>query len=61
MGEAIGEWVLHRLFVQLRRWLDQGLALPVISVHLSMRQFQSARLPERLDALLAEHRAPQSW
>ncbi len=46
----LGEWVLYAACRQLRRWLDEGLAVVPVSVNVSAHQFEStdmARLVAR--------------
>ncbi len=49
----IGEWVLRTALEQLKRWHDQGLILPSMSVNLSAVQFRQPRLPELIARILA--------
>ena len=59
---AIGDWVLASAIAQLRRWLDQGYGPELrMAVNLSMAQFRTPGLCERIAGLLAQHRlAPDS-
>ncbi|UCV21496.1 EAL domain-containing protein [Ferribacterium limneticum] len=40
----LGEWVIDQTCRQIRIWLDAGLAVPVIAVNLSPRQFRQEHL-----------------
>ncbi|MDT7536567.1 MAG: hypothetical protein QOI82_152 [Actinomycetota bacterium] len=51
------EHVLGLALAQSRRWLDEGLALP-IAVNLSARNLLEADLPDRVCAALAAHDVP---
>ena len=59
---AIGDWVLASAAAQLRRWLDQGYGADLrMAVNLSMAQFRTPGLCERIAGLLDEYRlAPAS-
>jgi diguanylate cyclase (GGDEF)-like protein len=48
------EYVLHLALAQSRRWLDEGLAMPV-AVNLSARNLLESDLPDRVSAALFEH------
>jgi diguanylate cyclase (GGDEF)-like protein len=50
----LGEWVLRRVCRQQRAWLDQGLALPRVSVNLSGRQVTSGTLIQSVQRALLE-------
>lgn len=45
---AIGDWVMRTALKDMRRWLDEGLALRTVSVNLSPLQFQHRQLPEQV-------------
>jgi diguanylate cyclase (GGDEF)-like protein len=51
------EHVLHLALAQARRWLDEGVELP-IAVNLSARNLLEADLPDRISAALFEHGVP---
>ena len=40
---TIGHWVLDRACGQLRKWFDEGVAPPVITINLSLVQLKNAR------------------
>jgi diguanylate cyclase (GGDEF)-like protein len=40
---ALGQWVLDQACRQMRSWRDEGLALPVIAINLSVSQIRNAR------------------
>ncbi|MAS10107.1 EAL domain-containing protein [Salinisphaera sp.] len=48
-------WVLDSVCAQIRRWLDQGLTVPPISVNLSAIRIHNEDLPERTQACLEQH------
>jgi len=48
-------WVLDSVCAQIRRWLDQGLSVPPISVNLSAIRIHNEDLPERTQACLEQH------
>ncbi len=50
----IGEWLLNEVCRQIRRWRDDGLAVPCIAVNLSGRQFQRQNLPDLLAQAIAD-------
>jgi EAL domain-containing protein (putative c-di-GMP-specific phosphodiesterase class I) len=54
----IGDWVLHTACRQVRAWRDAGLAPVTVSVNVSPRQFEEARLVERVAAALAASGLP---
>jgi EAL domain-containing protein (putative c-di-GMP-specific phosphodiesterase class I) len=55
--QPLGDWVLGQACRQAAQWVLAGTPLRV-SVNLSAQQFRQASLPERLQALLAEHGTP---
>jgi diguanylate cyclase (GGDEF)-like protein/PAS domain S-box-containing protein len=50
----LGEWVLRAALAQSRLWQDAGIALPQVSVNLSLRQFQQPDLVGLIDRVLRE-------
>ena len=50
----IGDWVLRTACQQMRRWREEGLKIPYISVNLSARQFQQHDLVDRVGRVLEE-------
>jgi len=50
----IGEWLLNEVCRQIRRWRDDGMAVPCIAVNLSGRQFQRQNLPDMLAQAIAD-------
>lgn len=53
----IGSWVLDEACRQMRAWMDAGLAMPIIAVNLSARQFDRL-LPNRLRTVLERYQLP---
>jgi diguanylate cyclase (GGDEF)-like protein len=49
------EWILKSACLQIRAWLEQGIAPVPIAVNLSGRQLQQADLDVRIKAILDEH------
>jgi diguanylate cyclase (GGDEF)-like protein/PAS domain S-box-containing protein len=58
---ALGEWVLRTACVQNRAWQDAGLPPLCISVNVSPRQFEEARLVERVQQALADSGLAPEW
>jgi EAL domain-containing protein (putative c-di-GMP-specific phosphodiesterase class I) len=54
----LGEWVLRTACVQMRTWIEEGLACDFVSVNLSPVQFLEPDLPERVAAILIETGLP---
>jgi diguanylate cyclase (GGDEF)-like protein/PAS domain S-box-containing protein len=50
----IGEWVLRQACRQIRRWREQDLAVNLVAVNLSARQFQQEDLVQRIAGILRE-------
>jgi len=55
---SIGEWVLRQALLQLRAWLDAGLAPMTMAVNLSALQFQQPDLLSIVTDALAKARLP---
>ncbi|KQQ89047.1 signaling protein [Massilia sp. Leaf139] len=56
----IGDWVVREACRQARAWVDAGLPPVTMSVNVSARQFEEARLVERVAAALRDTRlAPE--
>ncbi|MFC5511180.1 EAL domain-containing protein [Massilia jejuensis] len=56
----IGEWVVREACRQARAWVDAGLPPVTMSVNVSARQFEEARLVERIATALRDTRlAPE--
>ncbi|MDT8421814.1 MAG: EAL domain-containing protein [Desulfuromonadales bacterium] len=51
---AIGEWVLRGACLQMRSWLDAGVALDFVAVNLSGVQLRQRDLPGRIQKIMAE-------
>ncbi|GAB2701169.1 putative bifunctional diguanylate cyclase/phosphodiesterase [Paenibacillus thermoaerophilus] len=52
--KPIGEWVLREACRQNKAWQDAGLEPIVVSVNLSMQQFEEPHLVENVDRILKE-------
>jgi diguanylate cyclase (GGDEF)-like protein/PAS domain S-box-containing protein len=50
----LGEWVLRTACTQMRTWIDTGVDVPLMSVNLSLRQFQQYDIVESVRRVLAE-------
>ncbi|MEA2163485.1 MAG: hypothetical protein QOK37_1612 [Thermoanaerobaculia bacterium] len=50
----LGEWVLHTACAQMQTWHSQGLDLPLMSVNLSLRQFQQNDIVQTVRRVLAD-------
>lgn len=50
----IGEWVLRTACLQVQQWIEQGRALPRISVNVSMQQFIQPNFLTMLEQVLDE-------
>jgi diguanylate cyclase (GGDEF)-like protein/PAS domain S-box-containing protein len=53
---SIGEWVLARACQDIRRWLDHGVPAVRVAVNVSPKQFRDARLGDKIEAVLREHK-----
>ncbi len=56
----LGDWVLRAACRQLKAWRDAGIAIDVIAVNLSPRQFLLPDIAERVGAVLLETGLPPS-
>jgi diguanylate cyclase (GGDEF)-like protein/PAS domain S-box-containing protein len=54
----LGEWALHTVCAQQRKWLDAGLAAVPVAVNVSARQFTHQDVPALVAAALAQSRLP---
>jgi diguanylate cyclase (GGDEF)-like protein/PAS domain S-box-containing protein len=54
----IGDWILRESCRQLRQWLDAGVEPVRVAVNVSLVQFMTADLPEKIRALLKEFALP---
>ncbi len=54
----LGEWVLRTACVQMKAWLDAGMAPITLAVNVSSRQFEQRDLPDRVAAILSETGLP---
>jgi EAL domain-containing protein (putative c-di-GMP-specific phosphodiesterase class I) len=50
----LGEWVLHTACAQMRAWRDAGIDLPLMSVNISLRQFQQNDIVKTVRRVLAD-------
>ena len=53
---AVGNWVLGQACRQMRQWLDEGVAPPVIAINLSLSQVKSSK-----ELVRAVREATQRW
>ncbi len=51
---AVGEWVLHTACRQQKEWLGVGLGLTRVAVNISIRQFKSQFLVQRIDDIIRD-------
>jgi diguanylate cyclase (GGDEF)-like protein/PAS domain S-box-containing protein len=56
----IGAWVLDQTCLQLRQWLDAGVAIDHVAVNVSFRQILGERFEREVRAALTRHRLPAS-
>src|SRR5579862_1021187 len=56
--EAIGIWSLREACRQMAEWIVNGVAIPAVSVNLSLTQFRKCHLPETIGGLLREYGLP---
>jgi len=56
--EPIGEWVLREACRQFCAWQDEGLALPLVAVNVSIRQFRQAAFVDTVRSILHETGMP---
>lgn len=57
----IGEWVLRNAAIQMKSWLDSGLAIPVIAVNISAIQFRDINFPDLVTSILDEIHLPHHY
>ncbi|PJK16141.1 histidine kinase [Chryseomicrobium excrementi] len=50
----IGEWVLRTACTQMKKWHDDGLKLPSLSVNLSVHQFEHQELFKTIECILSD-------
>jgi diguanylate cyclase (GGDEF)-like protein/PAS domain S-box-containing protein len=58
---ALGEWILRTACMQNRAWQDAGLPPLCVSVNVSPRQFEEARLVERVQQALRDSGLAPEW
>jgi EAL domain-containing protein (putative c-di-GMP-specific phosphodiesterase class I) len=58
---ALGEWILRSACRQARAWQDAGLPPLCVSVNVSPRQFEEARLVERVQLALKDSGLAPQW
>ena len=57
----LGEWVLHAACAQMKRWLDDGMALDTMAVNLSPHQFARPNIHGTIGGILAETGLPACY
>ncbi len=59
----MGEWIIHRVCLTLKKWEAQGVQLDDFAMHinLSVKQLMQKGLPRRLADLLAETAVQPEW
>ena len=57
----IGEWVMKEACMQQREWQDNGYQPLVMSVNLSVRQFQEVSMVEMIEQILQETKLSPQW
>lgn len=50
----IGEWVLRDVCRQIKEWDQDGVAMPVVAVNVSLRQFREQDIPALVERVTAE-------
>jgi diguanylate cyclase (GGDEF)-like protein/PAS domain S-box-containing protein len=50
----LGEWVIRTACAQFKAWRSAGVAIDLMSINLSARQFRQIDLPQRIEAILSE-------
>lgn len=60
MIDWLGDWVLEAACQQARAWVETGTPL-MVAVNISMRQFKTGRLPERIMQVLHETGLDPHW
>jgi diguanylate cyclase (GGDEF)-like protein/PAS domain S-box-containing protein len=57
----IGEWVLRTAALQMKSWMDGGMAPMIIAVNLSAVQFRHHNLPEMVTQILGSVKLPAQY
>ena len=57
----LGEWVVHAACAQMKRWLDDGMALDTMAVNLSPHQFARPNIHGTIGGILAETGLPACY
>lgn len=57
---SIGEWVLDTVCGQIKKWRIEGKGDVVVSVNVSMQQFQVKYLNQRFEQIITKHQIPPS-
>ncbi len=52
---AIGEWVIEQACLQMRKWIDEGIGIPTVSVNLSVSQLFQHNLIDKIKHYLREY------
>lgn len=53
--------IYRQVFADLRRWIDEGKNVPVISVNVSRRHFIGDDFPQKIEALRSEYGIPHKY
>lgn len=56
--DALGEWVLREVCLQVKKWRETNLAHLPVAVNVSVRQFVLNDIPSLVEAILAEYDLP---
>jgi EAL domain-containing protein (putative c-di-GMP-specific phosphodiesterase class I) len=52
---TIGNWVIEQACMQIRNWLDEGLANARVAINISARQFRSGNLDQLVEQALKKY------
>jgi diguanylate cyclase (GGDEF)-like protein len=54
--EQLGEWAIRRACMDIRGWIDSGLAVPRVAVNVSPRQFRDPSFAAKISNAISEFR-----